>query len=130
MVFCRRSVLYPLIERKNRSVPTESSETKSFTKCTCFHRQSQRPKSSSPILQQESNPTSSPSSSINESTTRVNAPNRHSSLMQTASLSAYHTGEPQLSPIKSCSLLNDTENRLDMQTDAYEFVDNTKKLHI
>jgi hypothetical protein len=47
--------------------------------------------------------------------------------MQTASLSAYHTGEPQRSPIKSCSLLNDTENRLDMQTDAYEFVDNTKK---
>ena len=47
--------------------------------------------------------------------------------MQTATLSAYHTGEPQRSPIKSCSLLNDTENRLDMQNDAYEFVDNTKK---
>jgi hypothetical protein len=48
--------------------------------------------------------------------------------MQTATLSAYHTGEPQRSPIKSCSLLNDTENRLDMQNDAYEFVDNTKKI--
>jgi hypothetical protein len=47
--------------------------------------------------------------------------------MQTAALSAYHTSEPQRSPIKSCSLLNDTENRLDMQNDAYEFVDNTKK---
>ncbi len=47
--------------------------------------------------------------------------------MQTATLSAYHTGEPQRSPIKSCSLLNDTENRLDMQNDAYEFVDTTKK---
>jgi hypothetical protein len=48
--------------------------------------------------------------------------------MQTATLSAYHTGEPQRSPIKSCSLLNDTENRFDMQNDAYEFIDNTKKV--
>lgn len=48
--------------------------------------------------------------------------------MQTATLSAYHTGEPQRSPIKSCSLLNETENRFDMQNDAYEFVDNTKKV--
>jgi hypothetical protein len=48
--------------------------------------------------------------------------------MQTATLSAYHTGEPQRSPIKSCSLLNETENRLDMQNDPYEFVDNTKKI--
>jgi hypothetical protein len=64
---------------------------------------------------------------MNQSTTRVNAPNRHSSLMQTASLSAYHTGEPQRSPIKSCSFINDTENRLDMQNDAYELVNNTKK---
>jgi hypothetical protein len=47
--------------------------------------------------------------------------------MQTAALSAYHTGEPQRSPIKSCSLLNDMENRLDMQNDAYELVNNTKK---
>jgi hypothetical protein len=48
--------------------------------------------------------------------------------MQTATLSAYHTGEPQRSPIKSCSLLNETENRLDMQNDSYEFIDNTKKV--
>ena len=48
--------------------------------------------------------------------------------MQTATLSAYHTTEPQPSPMKSCSLLNDTENRFDMTNDAYEFVDNTKKV--
>lgn len=47
--------------------------------------------------------------------------------MQTATLSAYHTGEPQRSPIKSCSLVNDTDNSLDMQNDAYELVNNTKK---
>ncbi len=107
----------------DRPMPTESSEIKLSTKCTCFHRQSQRPKSS-PIPQ---HPTPPPSSSINQLTTRISAPNRHSSLMQTATLSAYHTGEPQRSPIKSCSLLNDTENRLDMQNDAYELVNNTKK---
>jgi hypothetical protein len=117
----------------DRPVPTESSEIKSPTKCTCFHRQSQRPKSS-PIPQQQQQQSSSQtpppltsSSSMDQSTTRVNPPNRHSSLMQTATLSAYHTGEPQRSPIKSCSLLNDTENRLDMQNDAYELVNNTKK---
>ncbi|CAF1492566.1 unnamed protein product [Adineta steineri] len=108
--------------------PPESSETKSSIKCKCFHRQSQRPKSSIILQQQSSNPAPpSSSSSTNESTARVNALNRHSSLMQTATLSAYHTSKPQHTPIKSCSLLNDTENRLDMQNDAYEFVDNTKK---
>ncbi|UJR15167.1 hypothetical protein I4U23_002130 [Adineta vaga] len=102
----------------DRPIPTESSESRSSSKkCTCPHRQSQRPKSS-PI----------PTEQSSDSTTRVNIPNRHSSLMQTATLSAYHTGEPQRSPIKSCSLLNDTENRLDMQDDAYEFVNNTKKV--
>jgi len=102
----------------DRPVHTESFENKSSPKkCTCLHRQSQRPQSSPIPTQQQSN-----------STARVNTPNRHSSLMQTAALSAYHTGEPQRSPIKSCSLLNDTENRLDMQNDAYEFVDNTKKV--
>jgi hypothetical protein len=60
----------------DRPVPTESSELKSPFKCTCFRR----PKSS-PVQQQP------PPPSINESTTRVNAPNRHSSLMQTATLS-------------------------------------------
>ncbi len=104
----------------DRPVPTEPSDKKSATKCTCFHRQSQRPKSSP--IPESSSPTPPP-----PSTTRVNTPNRHSSLMQTAALSAYHTGEPQRSPIKSCSLLNDTENRLDMQNDAYELVNNTKK---
>jgi len=107
----------------DRPVLTESSEIHSSTKCKCFHQKSHRPKSS-PIPQQPSNSTPS---SINESTTRVNTPNRHSSLMQTATLSAYHTSEPQRSSIKSCSLLNETENRLDMQNDPYEFVDNTKK---
>jgi hypothetical protein len=102
----------------DRPIPTESFESKSSSKkCTCLHRQSQRPKSSPLPTQQQS-----------DLTTRVTTPNRHSSLMQTAALSAYHTGEPQRSPIKSCSLLNDTENRLDMQNDAYEFVDNTKKV--
>jgi len=102
----------------DRPVHTESSENKSSPKkCTCLHRQSQRPQSSPIQTQQQS-----------DLTTRINIPNRHSSLMQTATLSAYHTGEPQRSPIKSCSLLNDTENRLDMQNDAYEFVDNTKKV--
>ncbi len=99
----------------DRPVHTESES--SPKKCTCLQRQSQRPQSS-PI----------PAQPQSDSTTRVNTPNRHSSLMQTATLSAYHTGEPQRSPIKSCSLLNDTENRLDMQNDAYEFVDNTKKI--
>jgi hypothetical protein len=108
----------------DRPMPTELSEMKSSNKCTCFHRQSQRPKSS-PIPPPPSSPTPIPT--IHEPTTRVTTPNRHSSLMQTAALSAYHTSEPQRSPIKSCSVLNDTENRLDMQNDAYEFVDNTKK---
>ncbi|CAF5213718.1 unnamed protein product, partial [Rotaria magnacalcarata] len=89
----------------------------SSKKCTCFHRETKRHQSS-PI----------PSAELTVSTARANAPNRHSSLMQTATLNAYHTSEPQRSPIKSCSLLNDTENRLDMQNDAYEFVDNTKKV--
>jgi hypothetical protein len=102
----------------DRPVQTESSEMNSSPKkCTCFHRQAQRLQSSPIPTRQQSDPT-----------TRVNTPNRHSSLMQTATLSAYHTGEPQRSPIKSCSLLNDTENRLDMQNEAYEFVDNTKKV--
>lgn len=102
-------------------MPTESSEIKFPTKCTCFHRQSQRPKSS-PIPERSSN-----SSTSSNTTTPINTPNRHSSLMQTATLSAYHTSEPQRSPIKSCSLLHDTENRLDMQNDAYDLVNNTKK---
>ena len=111
----------------DRPVPTEPSENKSSAKCTCFHRQSQRPKSS-PIPEPLSSTPSPPTPPIDpSSTTRANAPNRHSSLMQTATLSAYHTGEPQRSPIKSCSLLNDTENRFDMQNDAYELVNNTKK---
>lgn len=102
----------------DRPVPTKSSESEpSWKKCTCIHRQSQRPKSP-PIPTQQSS----------DSTTRVNTPNRHSSLMQTATLSAYHTGEPQRSSIKSYSLLNETENRFDMQNDAYEFVDNVKKV--
>ncbi|CAF3932966.1 unnamed protein product [Rotaria sordida] len=108
----------------DRPIPTESLKIKSSTKCTCFHRQSK-----TTLIQQEQTSNSnllpqSSSTSINESTIRIN---RHSSLMQTATLSAYHTGEPQRSPIKSCSLLNNTENRLDMQNDTYEFVDNTKK---
>jgi hypothetical protein len=103
----------------DRPIPTESFESKSSSKkCTCLHRQSQRPQSS-PII---------PTEQQSDSTTRINTPNRHSSLMQTATLSAYHTGEPQRSPIKSCSLLNETENRLDMQNDSYEFIDNTKKV--
>ncbi len=102
----------------DRPVHTESFENKSSPKkCTCLHRQSQRPQSS-PI----------PTQPQSDSTARVNTPNRHSSLMQTAALSAYHTAEPQRSPIKSCSLLNETENRFDMQNDSYEFVDNTKKV--
>ncbi|CAF5191901.1 unnamed protein product, partial [Rotaria sp. Silwood1] len=91
------------------------------TKCTCFHRRTRQSKSTL-ISQQEqtSNPTNSiPSSSMNESITRVN---RHSSLMQTATLSAYHTSEPQRSPIKSCSLLNNKENHDDIKDDTYEFV--------
>lgn len=103
----------------DRPVPTESTETKtSPKKCTCLHRQFQRPQSS---------PMSPPTSSSSNSKTSVNTPNRHSSLMQAATLSAYHPVEPQRTPIKSCSLLNDTENRLDTISDAYEFVDNTKK---
>ncbi|CAF4608251.1 unnamed protein product [Rotaria magnacalcarata] len=102
----------------DRPILTESSDEKiSSKKCTCFHRETKRHQSS-PI----------PSAELTVSTARANAPNRHSSLMQTATLNAYHTSEPQRSPIKSCSLLNDTENRLDMQNDAYEFVDNTKKV--
>lgn len=107
-------------------MPTESSEIKSPIKCTCFHRQSQRPKSP-PIPQPLSCPISPPPPSSAPIATPINPPNRHSSLMQTAALSAYHTGEPQRSPIKSCSLVHDTENRLDMQNDAYELVNNTKK---
>ncbi|CAF3230310.1 unnamed protein product [Rotaria socialis] len=102
----------------DRPILAESSDGKiSSKKCTCFHRQTKRHQLS-PI----------PSSEQTVSTTRANTPNRHSSLMQTATLSAYHTSEPQRSPVKSCSLLNDTENRFDMQNDAYEFVDNTKKI--
>ena len=90
----------------DRPVQTESES--SPKKCTCLQRQSRRPQSS-PISSQPPI----------DSTLRVNTPpNRHSSLMQTAALSAYHTGEPQRSSIKSCSLVNDT----------YEFVDNTKKI--
>ena len=107
----------------DRPVPTEPSDLKSSIKCTCFHRQSQTVKSS-PIPQIS---TSTPPPSLDQSTTRINAPNRHSSLMQTATLSAYNTCEPQRSPIKSCSLVNHTENGLDMQNDAYELVNNTKK---
>ncbi len=107
-------------------MPIQPSDIKSSTKCTCFHRQSQRQRSS-PISQPSSPPPPPPSSSIDQSTTRANTPNRHSSLMQTATLSAYQSGEPQRSPIKSCSLLNHTDNRLDMQNDAYELVNNTKK---
>ena len=101
----------------------ELSDFKSSSNCTCFHRQSQRmtpstttskPKSDSPPL-------------VDVSSARATPPNKHSSLMQTAALSAYHTSEPQRSPFKSCSLLNETENRLDMQNDRYEFVDKTKK---
>lgn len=109
----------------DRPVPAEPSDLKSSIKCTCFHRQSQTVKSS-PIPTSIPPPPTPPPSS-DQSTTRVTAPNRHSSLMQTATLSAYHTCEPQRSPIKSCSLVNDTENGLDMQNDAYELVNNTKK---
>ncbi|UJR31512.1 hypothetical protein I4U23_019001 [Adineta vaga] len=108
----------------DRPVPTESIERKPSRKCKCFRRQAQRP-NSSPLPQQPSTPPTPPST--NPSTIRVNIPNKHSSLMQTAALSAYHTNEPQRSPIKSCSLLNETENRSDTQNDAYEFVDTTKK---
>ena len=105
----------------DRPVHTESSESKSITKKMYM--------SSSTISTTYNHHHIPNINTINhDSTTRVNTPNRHSSLMQTATLSAYHTGEPQRSPIKSCSLLNDTENRLDMQNDAYEFVDNTKKV--
>lgn len=102
----------------DRPIVTESSDIKSSSKkCTCFHRQTQR---------HQSSPTQSSEQTV--SAVRVNTPNRHSSLMQTATLSAYHTGEPQRLSIKPCSLLNDTENRLDMQNDPYEFVDNTNKV--
>ena len=112
----------------DRPVPTQSSETKLSKKCTCFHRRSSRPKST-PIPQEEqsSSLTSLPSSSFNESMTPVNSVNRHSLLMQTVTLNAYHTDKPQRSSIKSCSLLNDTKNHQDTPNDSYEFVDNTKK---
>ena len=99
-------------------VPTQQhSNMKSQKKCTCF----QRPKSS-PTTQ-----TSSSTDQTDKPTTTTTTTNRHSTLMQTATLSAYHTGEPQRSPIKSCSLLNETENCLDTQNDAYELVNSTKK---
>lgn len=113
----------------DRPVPTQQhSDMKFHKKCTCFHRQSQRPKSS-PTTQipNPSTPPSSSSSPSDQTIKRTTTPNRHSTLMQTATLSAYHTGEPQRSPIKSCSLLNETENCLDTQNDAYELVNNTKK---
>lgn len=115
----------------DRPVPTEPLDLRSSVKCTCFHRQSQTVKSSQAPQTSTSTPPPppppTPPSSFDQSATRINALNRHSSLMQTATLSAYHTGEPQRSPIKSCSLVNDTENSLDMQNDAYELVNNTKK---
>ena len=102
----------------DRPVPTDSFDSQiSPKKCTCLHRRTQRPQSS---------PIPPPQSS--DSTVRTNTPNRHSSLMQTATLNAYHLSEPQRSPIKSCSLLNETEDRFDMENQPYEFVDNTKKV--
>ena len=88
------------------------------SKCTCSQRQTQRPNSSPPVQQDSTPPSARPTSAT---------PNKHSSLMQTATLSAYHPSEPQRSPIKSCSLLNENENRLDMSKETYEFVDTTKK---
>lgn len=88
------------------------------SKCTCSQRQTQRPNSSPPIQQDLTPPSTR---------TTITTPNKHSSLMQTATLSAYHPSEPQRSPIKSCSLLNENENRLDMSNETYDFVDTTKK---
>ena len=48
--------------------------------------------------------------------------------MQTSKLSAYHTGEPQRSSIKSYPVLTGMENCLDMQNNLYGFLDNTKKV--
>ena len=102
------------------------SDFKSSSNCTCFRRQPQRV-----IPSTATTTTSKPNSDcpplVDASRARITPPNKHSSLMQTAALSAYHTSEPQRSPFKSCSLLNETENRLDMQNDRYEFVDKTKK---
>lgn len=88
------------------------------SKCKCSQRQIQRPNSSPPIQQDSTPPLTR---------TTITTPNKHSSLMQTAALSAYHPSEPQRSPIKSCSLLNENENRLDMSNETYDFVDTTKK---
>jgi hypothetical protein len=115
-------------------VPLESTESKLPSRCTCFHRQSHRPNSSptypQPRAPQAAPPQSRPTSTplpTNQSPPRTAIPNKHSSLMQTAALSAYHTGEPQRSPIKSCSLLQETDPRSDTHNDPYEFVDNSKK---
>jgi PBP1b-binding outer membrane lipoprotein LpoB len=110
----------------------KSNEMKPWIKCTCSHRKQQRmasssSSSSSSTCQPSSSATSSSSSSVNASPTSVNTPNKHSSLMQTVTLSAYHPSQPQHASIKSYSLLNDTDNRLDMHNETYEFVDSIKK---
>lgn len=48
--------------------------------------------------------------------------------MQAATLSAYHPGELTSSAAKSYSLVNDTDQRLDVTNDSYDFVDNNNKV--
>lgn len=48
--------------------------------------------------------------------------------MQVAGLSAYHTGEPQRPTTKTGSLLNEADSRSESHNDAYEFIDNAKKV--
>ena len=112
----------------DRPVPLENIDTKLNRKCTCYRRQNQRP-TSSPVNSSKQSPPSpsETSTSTNESTPRVNTPNKHSTLMQAATISAYHTVEPQRSTMKSCSLLNDTEPLSGVQNQNYDFVDSTKK---
>ena len=102
----------------DRPILTEPVDGRSSSKkCTCFHRRPQSSPSATPP----------PSDAVIASPVRPNT-DRHRSLMQTATLSAYHPTELARTPIKSCSLLNESDNRLDMYTDTYEFVDSTKKV--
>ena len=108
----------------DRPVQTDKYDRQSSTKkCTCFHRQSQRPQSTSISADR-------PTPDISELTTTPTniTRNRHSSLMQTAALSSYQPGD-FVSPItKPCSLLNETDQRFDVANNTYEFVDSTKKV--
>ena len=109
----------------DRPVQTNNCDRQSSAKkCTCFHRRSQRPQSTS-------TPTDRPTPEVIELTTTTPTTitrNRHSSLMQTAALSAYQPGEFVSPSTKSSSLLNETDHRFDVSTNTYEFVDSTKKV--